>query len=143
LKSDPVERHSRLGIASFIIALSVGGLVFLLIPASIAATTVTQRGSSSAALPIAVGMGLAVILAYCGNLTGVGLGIAGVRQRERKKLFAIIGLCMNAAGAIVGTLFVVAGLMLRPAPPTHRPNDERQEMPNTILEPSSNSADAV
>jgi hypothetical protein len=53
------------------------------------------------------------MMAGCGLLSGAGLclvsivlGLIGVFQRDRKKLFAILGLCCS-----VGMLLLTAGLM--------------------------------
>lgn len=41
--------------------------------------------------PLVVLIGFAVIGCLLANLVGLGLGIAGLIQRRRKKLFAILG----------------------------------------------------
>ena len=117
-------RHSRLGIASFIIAIAVGIIVPLVMVFMAILMASMQEQGTSKLLPVGVAFGLILILAYCGNLTGIGLGIAGIRQKEQNRIFAIIGLCLNSAGAMVGTLFVVSGLLIHAAPP---PNDGAEQ----------------
>jgi len=134
MNSNPLQRHSRLGIASFIIALSVGLIIIVLMVGSIAATTLMRNTDTSLKLIISVSIGFAAILAYFGNLIGAGLGIAGILQRERKKVFAIIGLCLNAIGVLVGTLVLIAGFTLRPVSTRHDSDKTVSEMPIQSLE---------
>ena len=117
-------RHSRLGIASFVIAIAVGIIVpLVMVLMAILMASIQEQGTSKL-FPVGVAFGLILILAYCGSLTGIGLGIAGIRQKKRNRIFAIIGLCLNSAGAMVGTLFVVSGLLIHAAPP---PNDGAEQ----------------
>ena len=130
-------RHSRLGIASFVIAIAVGIIVPLVMVFMAILMASMQEQGTSKLLPVGVAFGLILILAYCGNLTGIGLGIAGIRQKEQKHIFAIIGLCLNSAGALVGTLFVVSGLLIHATPPTNDgaeqgvPDYRRQSAPQS------------
>ena len=105
-------RHSRLGIASFIIAIAVGIIVPIVIIAWAIMAAGKQGQDAEKLIPAGIVMGWTLILAYCGNLTGLGLGIAAVRQKDRNRIFAIIGLCLNAAGSVIGTLFVVTGFLI-------------------------------
>ena len=98
-------RHSRLGIASFITAIAVGILVPLDMVASAALMWSMQGEDASKFIPLFIAMGFILILAYGGNLAGIGLGIAGIRQKDRNRVFAIIGLCL--ATAIVQRIVIV------------------------------------
>jgi hypothetical protein len=88
-------RHSGLGIASFLVAIISGFSLLTMIgfAAYFAAQNPAKFDDESApaiilGLGIIAGMGLAVI--------GLGLGIAGVAQSNRNRLFAILGLVFNA-----------------------------------------------
>lgn len=83
--------HSGLGIASFIISILAFFVVILFFAIDASETTA----------------GAGICGAAFANLVGIGLGIAGVAQGDRKKVFAILGLVFNVL-AILG----VVGLML-------------------------------
>ena len=98
-----VLKHSGVGIASFILGISMVVLELALIV--LAAVLVQQhQPSSSPSMEIA---GCTMILGLLACVVGVVLGIVGALQRDRRKLFAILGLCVN--GLI---LLGVVGLFL-------------------------------
>jgi mannose/fructose/N-acetylgalactosamine-specific phosphotransferase system component IIC len=91
----PPPKHSGLGIASFAVAILSGIEIFAMIAVAtyLAARSPEQFGEESPqaiilGLGIFAGMGLAAI--------GACLGIAGLTQPNRIKLFAILGLVFNA-----------------------------------------------
>jgi hypothetical protein len=93
------KKHSGCGIASFTVALTAGeGLVILV-----------HAGGYRVDSPLA----LAVVQPFMGGLgllllVGIVLGIAGAADRERKHVFATIGLWLNAA-LFVG--WITAGVL--------------------------------
>ena len=97
-------KHSGLGIASFIIALLQGfmNLVVVLI-AGVLAAAGPQRGNEVGFMIV----GLLVLTGIFTHCVGAGLGIAGLVQKNRKKVFAILGLILNAVA-----LLMVLSLML-------------------------------
>jgi hypothetical protein len=99
----PPMPYSGIGLASFIIGILIG--IFELAMLVLAAVLAQQKTSSSSPVMEVAGCGMLLGLAV--NLIGVILGIIGVRQADRKKVFAILGLCINAM-----TLLGVAGLIL-------------------------------
>ena len=87
--------HSGLGIASCVIAACA--FVFIILLFAIAAmTAVSQRGEIADDSAEAMVMGGLVLLDAVAMLVGLILGIVGVAQRERNKLFAGLGLCANS-----------------------------------------------
>ena len=90
-----VTKHSGLGIASFVLAMMIGLFEFVLIVFAGIMETMTPGGMDEESLA-----GLA------GNLAGVGLGIAGLVQRQRKKVFSTLGLIFNG-GIIFGIIFLL------------------------------------
>lgn len=87
-------KHSGLGIASFILALISGVMLFAMIGVAtyFAATQGDQFDEESTpailvGLGIIGGLGVAVI--------GGGLGLAGLVQPGRNKVFAVLGLTFN------------------------------------------------
>ncbi len=99
-------RHSGLGIASFIAAILVGLTeVGIIGAASIA--EVRNPGIINEESPWA----MAAELGVCGGIllaiAGAGLGIAGLMQSQRYKLFAIIGLVFNSM-IVLGMVGLIA-----------------------------------
>jgi hypothetical protein len=100
------HRHSGLGIAAFILSLCGGILLFLLIVVAGYAEMTTPGGLDESA-PATVLLGLALLGAGLMEVVALALGIAGVLQRDRRKVFAILGMVFSA-----GTLLGTAGLMV-------------------------------
>ena len=99
-------KHSGLGIASFVISLVAGVAEFLL---SMVAGYIEMStpGGINADDPIAGIIGLMMIAGIFGALVGVGLGIAVLFQKDRKKVFCILGLIFNSV-----ILIALGGLMV-------------------------------
>lgn len=113
LTEESERRHSRLGIASFVTALSVGVFVLIFLPALMAASMVVGgHPDSTGTMVVGFGLMIVMLLTAFGLMTGLGLGIAGVCQRSRQRVFAVIGLCLNAIGLIFCILLVAAGFIL-------------------------------
>lgn len=102
----PEKKQSGLGIASFIIAL-VGGFVMFAVFGIAGYLEHTMEGGMTEESPAAALVGLAMMGDGLLILLGAGLGVAGLFQADRKKLFSILGLMMNGM-IILGT----AGLMV-------------------------------
>jgi hypothetical protein len=98
-------KHSRFGIASFIIALAVGVFEFILI-AIAGVLSVQAGGELDENSPEAMLLGLGILGGFAMNLISLGLAIAGLCERRRNKVFAILGLVIN-----VLLFFGVCGLM--------------------------------
>ncbi len=99
------EKHSRLGIASFALSLIVG---FLLLAVFVTAGILSQRyGTRGGQYPGAAAVGVAAILLFGADLVAITLGIVSVCQRERKRLFGVLGLVFSSL-----TLLLAGGLML-------------------------------
>jgi hypothetical protein len=87
-------KHSRFGIASVIIALCVGIFMFILI--AIAGVLSMQAGGElDEDSPEAMMIGLGVLAGFAMNLISLGLAIAGLCEKRRNKVFAILGLVIN------------------------------------------------
>lgn len=92
--------HSRIGIASFILAL-VPGLLFVLLILLIPFLddVVAPEPPAPDLAPDAPGLGLLVIILALtialSEIMALVLGIAGVLQRRRKRLFAFAGIAAS------------------------------------------------
>jgi hypothetical protein len=109
------EKHSRLGIASFALSLVVGFLILVLFV--VAGVLAQRHGTGSEQYPGSVAVGAGMILLVGLDFLAIGLGIAAVCQKERKRLFGVLGLVFAAltvfgAGALiaVGVLFTAMGV---------------------------------
>jgi uncharacterized membrane protein len=99
------QKHSGLGIVSFITSIVSGILIFLLIVIAGVMEVSTPGGMDErSAGAMMVGLFLFVFLGA--SLVALGLGIAGLLQKDRKKIFAILGTIFSAV-TIVGMIFIV------------------------------------
>ena len=116
--------HSRMGIASFVIAiLATVVLVALFVVGGVVAASAFQNVDPQALGPESVQsspafaelalIGIGVLGCLVLHVVGLGLGIAGLIQRLRKRLFSVLGTALNglvifvfvalfALGSIVG-----------------------------------------
>ncbi len=103
--------HSGLGIASFVIALAVGLLSLVVVVAAgiLEAKTPEGMGENSPAAMLAG-------LAFCGGLLldvlGIGLGIAGLCQRHRMKLFAVLGVVLGSIVLLCDLFLMLVGALM-------------------------------
>ena len=99
------HRHSGLGIASFSIFLAgvFIGTVMILVTAAIASST-GWRSFPGPAMDFVIG---GLILGSCLNLVALGLGIAGLCQKGRKKRFAIVGTALSSLFALPALAFLI------------------------------------
>lgn len=121
------RKHSGVGIASFIIAVvSILGLSGSVIAAT--AMAAAMAGDSIAISPDTVQElpeGMGGLLAVAGlmfflivaALVGAVLGLVGLFQKERLKLFSILGLTFNSLLVLVVFIVLVVGMLSAPALP--------------------------
>lgn len=119
------NRHSRMGIASFVLAILVVVATLALVvgaPLLLSSTDALDPQSFDPANPQSIDLsnpaiialqviGLAFIVSVLLSFVGFGLGIAGLIQRRRKRIFAVIGAVLNGlviAGVVVLILLAVA-----------------------------------
>ena len=92
-------------------AIVVGVLLFLLfgIAGIMGATTPGGMPQDSPAIAV---LGLFLIGGFFADLAALGLGIAGLCESQRKKVFAILG-ALFAAGTLIAALsLIVVGLVI-------------------------------
>ncbi|CAA9460432.1 MAG: hypothetical protein AVDCRST_MAG25-773 [uncultured Rubrobacteraceae bacterium] len=119
------NRHSRMGIASFVISILVVVAILALVvgaPLVLSSTDALDAQSFDPADPQSIDLsnpaiialqviGLGFILGVLLSFVGFGLGVAGLIQRRRKRLFAIVGAVLNGLvilGVAVLILLAVA-----------------------------------
>ncbi len=93
------QKHSRVGIVSFIISLVAG--TFVCLPLIVFGQAYASGSENLGYLGIVFG-------ALCINSVGIGLGIAGLLERNRKKIFAILGITFSllTIAGFVGVLLL-------------------------------------
>jgi hypothetical protein len=98
-------RHKGLGIASFVIAIVVLVLVFLLF------LVAGVMKSSGAATPTANAViGSLIFLLWLIDVVGVAIGIAGAMDRTAKKTFPVLGIVIGGAVLLLSIILIVIGL---------------------------------
>lgn len=121
------RKHSGLGIASFtLFAVMAVAFVALLIAMITQAAELLDIDYSEEMspdelvanmenLPQLAVIGFLLIGTLIGNLVGLILGIVGLAQRNRKKVFAVLGTVLN--GLVIGVLLIlfVLGLVMSAA----------------------------
>jgi hypothetical protein len=99
-------KHSGIGIASFVLSCIAALGMFIVIGYAAVVVSSHPEGLDNKS-PQAVVIGLAFIGMGFADLLAVGLGIAGMVQSNRKKLFAILGTIIS-----VGTIAIVTALVI-------------------------------
>src|SRR5262249_35927115 len=99
----PQQKHSGLRIAPFFVRVGAGLVVLVLctIAGVVEASTPAGMDENS---PVAIALGAGLIAALVANLFGVGLGIGALFQRDRRKVFAVLGVvfgCLALFGLCV------------------------------------------
>ena len=100
------QKHSGLGVASFVTSLISGVVIFLLLAVAGVMEASTPGGISEDSLSAMV-VGLILLLFLGVALVALGLGIAGLLQKNRKKIFALLGSIFSAA-TLLCTIGIVA-----------------------------------
>lgn len=104
-------KHSGLGIASFIISLIAGLALLGLFTAAGVLETTTQGGLDEESVAALV-IGLGILFAGLTTLVSLLLGIIGLVQQERKKIFALLGTIFSGLVVTLAILIVAMGLMM-------------------------------
>lgn len=114
------NRHSRMGIASFVISILVVVAILALVvgaPLVLSSTDALDPQSFDPADPQSIDLsnpaiialqviGLGFIVGVLLSFVGFGLGVAGLIQRRRKRLFAIVGAVLNGL-VILGVVVLI------------------------------------
>jgi hypothetical protein len=101
-----MRKNAGLGLASFALALTIGVYDILLIVFASIVETGTP-GAMDEDSVIAIVVGLLILAGLASNMLGIALGIGGLFQNDRKKVFSVLGTTFNSA-IILG----IIGLMV-------------------------------
>ena len=98
-------KHSRFGISAFVVSVTASVLMFLtfVVAGTLEATTPGGLDENSAG---AIFVGLFMIAFFALEVVAIGLGIAGLMQKDRKKVFSVLGIVFGSI-TILGTVFLI------------------------------------
>jgi hypothetical protein len=106
------RKHSGVGIASFI--LSVMSAVFIFITLVVAGVMeATTPGGMDEGAPGTIVVGLMMITFFFVAMVGLGLGVGGLCQKNRKKIFAILGTIFSTVTILCTVFVVILGLSMQ------------------------------
>jgi hypothetical protein len=104
-------RHSGFGIASFVMSILVGIAIFLLVVVAGVMESSTPGGIDEESAG-AIVLGLLILACGAADLLALGLGIGGMFQANRKRIFAVFGIVFSAL-TILGTIaLIIIGNMM-------------------------------
>ena len=103
-------KHSGMGIASFATSVVVG-LLIIVCYIAIVAKTVATGGTLDKHSSFAIISGMIVIGLLLCDLIALGLGIAGIFEKKRKKIYAILGTIISAVMILMVISLTIIGLM--------------------------------
>lgn len=102
------KKHSGLGIASFIISIICGLAIFSLIVLAGVMDATTPGGiDENSAEAIILGLFLIAFLIL--DFIGIGLGIGGLCQKNRNKIFAVLGVIFTALTILLTLAIMIVG----------------------------------
>ena len=110
VEQQPARRHSGLGIASFVISIIAGLIMFALVVMA-GIMTVKAGGQLDEQSPEAVVLGCSILAGSFLYLVGIGLAIGGLCQRNRHKVFPVLGLVLNIVFLLGIAVLMVIGLV--------------------------------
>ena len=107
-----LQKHSGFGIASFITSIVSAVVIFSAVVAAgiIMAKSPAEMGEGS---PTAIIIGLIMIAFLFAALVALGFGIGGLFQKERRKIFPILGVIISSVSFICTALLMVIGLAMK------------------------------
>jgi len=106
----PVAKHSRLGIASFLITLGSGMLAFVIVLIA-GILEETKPGTLDDDSPLSIGLFLALVGTLGVDLLGLVLGIVGLCLPGRIKVFAILGVVIGILGLVGFVCLMILGMI--------------------------------
>ena len=103
------QKHSGLGIASFILSCISGFCLFftILVAGIIEASNLGDSNENTSLLML---VGFSVLAFLFVALIASGLGIAGLIQKDRNKIYAVFGTIFSASAILVTLYILMVGL---------------------------------
>ncbi|MBL9215520.1 MAG: hypothetical protein JNG83_08600 [Opitutaceae bacterium] len=103
-----VLKHSGLGITSFIVGIVAGVALFVSFGVAGFIHLQNPEGMDENS-PVAMVIGMLIIGLCLIHLLGVGLAIGGLVQTDRRKVFPVMGLIVNALAILLTVGLIVLG----------------------------------
>ncbi|WP_225209741.1 hypothetical protein [Xanthomonas bonasiae] len=110
MTSPTLPPYSGLGIASFAVSLIAAVLTLVLIGVC-AALVYSQPDSLDEDSPLAMLVGMAMMVGVFAELAAAALGIGSLFQRDRRKLYGVLGLIFAIATLVGVAALIVFGLI--------------------------------
>ena len=110
MTSPTLPPYSGLGIASFAVSLIAAVLTLALIGVC-AALVYSQPDSLDEDSPLAMVVGMAMMVGVFAELAAAALGIGSLFQRDRRKLYGVLGLIFAIATLVGVAALIVFGLI--------------------------------
>ncbi len=103
-------KHSGLGVASTVLSLVMGGIIFIV--CLISALFGYTFGEDVQKSTVGMVLFFSVLACLITCIAGLVLGILGLLQKERKRLFPILGIVINSVILLIGfTVYLIAVFM--------------------------------
>ena len=107
-KDTRTDKHSGYGIASLAISVLVGGSFFTTILGMIVAKICEFELSE----PLLAAMGIVFMLGIAASLAGLGFGVAGMLNKNRKKILPVLGAVFNCIILVFLAMLIAFGIAL-------------------------------
>ena len=105
------QKHSGLGVASFIT--SIVSTIFIFMTIVVASVVeITSPGGMDESSATAIMVGLFLIAFVFASLIALGLGIGGIFQKERKKIFSVLGMIFSVVTLMCTTFVLIIGIFV-------------------------------
>ena len=105
-------KHSGMGVASFATSV-IAGLLIIVCYIAIISKTVASGGILDKHSSFAIISGMIIIALLMCDMIALGLGIAGIIEKKRKKIYAILGTIISAVMIVIVISLMVFGLMVQ------------------------------
>lgn len=100
-------RHSRFGIASFVLSLAAGLALFVMVVVAGVIGASNPDGVDEEA-PAIIALGIGILGGLGAHVVGLGLALAGLFERDRYRVFTVLGLCFNLLALLsIGGLIAI------------------------------------
>jgi hypothetical protein len=107
----PAVKHSGLGIAALILSILIGTTEFVMIVVAAIIESASEGGMDEDSVG-AIVLGLIVIGGCFLAFVGLILGVAGLFQKDRKKVFPVLGTAFNAMILLAVAGLIIIGLLI-------------------------------
>jgi hypothetical protein len=104
-------KHSGIGITAFIFSLVMALIAFIIIIIAGVLEASSPGGIDESSAAAAV-VGLLIIGCLLVQLVALGLGIAGLIQKNRKKIFAVLGTVFSGMTLVGVGFLMLVGMMM-------------------------------